>query len=60
MAIPVDYYLRGEEYSAQIDYFIDCIVNQNQSQHNTFEQGLYTDKIIEMFIDNAKNNITNG
>jgi predicted dehydrogenase len=60
LAIPVDYYLRGEEYSAQIDYFIDCIVNKNQSQHNTFEQGLYTDKIIEMFIDNAKNSISHG
>ena len=28
-AIPVNYYFRGEEYSAQIDNFIDCIKNEN-------------------------------
>ncbi|WP_352421240.1 Gfo/Idh/MocA family oxidoreductase [Proteiniphilum sp.] len=53
-AIPVNYYLRGEEYSAQIDNFIDCIVNNKQSVYNTFEQGLYTDKVVEMIIADAK------
>ncbi|MBN2175954.1 MAG: hypothetical protein JW731_17625, partial [Bacteroidales bacterium] len=56
LAIPVDFYLRGEEYSAQLDYFVDCIVNRVQPAYNTFEQGLYTDKVIEMLIDNSKNN----
>jgi predicted dehydrogenase len=60
LAVPVDFYLRGEEYSAQLDYFIDCIVNKKQPEFNTFEQGLYTDKVIEMIIDNAKNNINHG
>ncbi|MGQ8338406.1 Gfo/Idh/MocA family protein [Sunxiuqinia sp. A32] len=54
LAIPVDFYLRGEEYSAQIDYFIDCIINSNITSLNTFEEGLYTDKVIEMLIENAK------
>jgi predicted dehydrogenase len=51
-AIPVDFYLRGEEYSAQIDYFVNCIHNKMNPQYNTFEQGLYTDRVIEM-INNA-------
>jgi predicted dehydrogenase len=53
-AIPVAFYLRGEEYSAQIDYFIDCIKNKTQATTNSFEQGLYTDKVIEMIIADAK------
>ena len=56
LAIPVNYYLRGEEYSAQLDYFIDCILNHHQPEYNTFEQALYTDKVIEMLIDQSENN----
>lgn len=55
-AIPVDFYLRGEEYSAQIDNFIDCIINRKQSQYNTFEQAVHTDKVIEMIVENANSN----
>ncbi len=29
LAIPVNFYLRGEEYSAQIDHFIECILSKN-------------------------------
>jgi predicted dehydrogenase len=50
LAIPVNFYLRGEEYSAQIDNFIACIINNKITSYNTFEQGLYTDKVIEMII----------
>jgi predicted dehydrogenase len=56
LAIPVNYYLRGEEYSAQIDYFINCIRNNQSASYNTFEQALYTDLIIEMIVENAKMN----
>lgn len=52
-AIPVNFYLRGEEYSAQIDYFINNIINQKQGDYNTFEQALYTDKVMEMIMNNA-------
>ncbi len=55
-AIPVDFYLRGEEYSAQIDYFIDCVENKKQGQYNTFGQALLTDLTIEMIIENSKKN----
>jgi predicted dehydrogenase len=55
-AIPVNFYLRGEEYSAQIDYFVDCIKNKQQPQYNSFEQATYTDYVIEMIVKDAKNN----
>ena len=55
-AIPVNFYLRGEEYSAQIEYFVENVRNKDQGKYNTFEQGLYTDKIIELILDNAKQN----
>jgi predicted dehydrogenase len=55
-AMPVNFHLRGEEYSEQIDYFINCIINKKPGLLNTFEQALYTDKVIEMIINKAKQN----
>ncbi len=55
-ALPVNYHLRGEEYSAQIDYFVDNVMHKKQGTYNTFEQGAYTDKVIEMILDKAKHN----
>jgi predicted dehydrogenase len=53
-AIPVNFYLRGEEYSAQIDNFVDCILRKSQSQINSFRQALQTDKVIELLIADSK------
>ena len=55
-AIPVNFYLRGEEYSAQIDYFIECIRTNSNARFNSFEQALYTDMVIDMIINDAKKN----
>jgi len=55
LALPVDFYLRGEEYSAQLDYFIENVKNKKVGDINTFEQALYTDKVIEMLIKDSKN-----
>jgi predicted dehydrogenase len=55
-AIPVNFYLRGEEYSAQIDYFVECVKNNKQALYNSFEQARYTDLVIEMIVENAKKN----
>jgi predicted dehydrogenase len=55
-ALPVNFHLRGEEYSAQIDYFVDNIIHKRQGTYNTFEQGFYTDKVIEMILDKANQN----
>ena len=54
LAIPVDFYLRGEEYSAQIDHFIRCVIDKKQTDINSFEQALYTDKVIELIIEDSK------
>ena len=42
----VDFYLRGEEYSAQIDYFIKAVQGQVPNSINTFETAWKTDKVI--------------
>ena len=55
-AIPVDFYLRGEEYSAQIEYFVSCVENKKVGQYNTFDQAYLTDLTIEMIIENSKKN----
>jgi len=54
-AIPVDFYLRCEEYSAQLDYFVDCILNKKPAEINSFRQALDTDKVIEMLMADSKN-----
>lgn len=54
LLLPVDFYLRGEEYSAQLDYFINNIINKTSGEINTFEQALYTDKVIEMLNEDGK------
>lgn len=53
-AIPVQYYLRGEEYSAQIEYFVDNVINKRAGELNTFIQALNTDKTMNMILQNAK------
>ena len=53
-AIPVNFYLRGEEYSAQINNFISCILNKKQSDVNTFSQALNTDRVIDLIIADSK------
>ncbi len=53
---PVNFYLRGEEYSAQIDYFIDSIIMQNKNtKENNFESALQTDKIINKIKEHQLN-----
>lgn len=47
LTAPVDFYLRGEEYSAQIDYFINAILEKVPNNKNTFENALMTDLLIE-------------
>jgi predicted dehydrogenase len=54
VAIPVNFYLRGEEYSAQIDHFVNYVINRKPMRINSFEQALYTDKVIELIIADSK------
>ncbi len=51
----VNFNLRGEEYSAQIDHFISCIKHKKRENINSFNQALATDKIIDIMIKDASN-----
>jgi predicted dehydrogenase len=54
LAIPVSFYLRGEEYSAQIENFIDCVSKKKQTEINSFRQALNTDRVIDLIIEDSK------
>lgn len=43
----VDFYLRGEEYSLQIDHFIKVLEGKLPNNINTFETALQTDLVIQ-------------
>ena len=51
---PVRFYVRGFEFTRQLDYFIDCIVNENRNEVCSFKDGLKTDIIIERIIEDAE------
>ena len=50
----VDFYLRGEEYSAQVDYFINAVMGRVPNTINTFKSALLTDKAISIIRNNSK------
>jgi predicted dehydrogenase len=55
------FYLRGEEYSAQIDHFFQRIKRGDPAGNNDFRAAAVTDKVIEMMIvDAAKGASTSG
>jgi scyllo-inositol 2-dehydrogenase (NADP+) len=45
------YYLRGEEYSAQIDYFAKSILAKRLDGENTFASALDADRVVAMIRD---------
>jgi predicted dehydrogenase len=45
---PVDYYLRGEEYSAQIDSFVDAVDRSTPEHENSFASAYETDRVIDL------------
>ncbi len=45
------YYLRGEEYSAQIDYFVQSIKQGRTDGENTFRSALETDQLVAMLLE---------
>lgn len=50
---PVDFYLRGEEYSAQVDYFIKAVQQKVPNNINTFQSACLTDNVISMIKNNV-------
>lgn len=51
---PVWFYLRGEEYSAQIDYFIDGVKQGRVENVNSFESALATDQVVQLLLRDAE------
>lgn len=49
------FYLRGEEYSAQLDYFVRCIEAGKAGENvNSFASAAETDRVISMLIADAE------
>ncbi|WP_229813759.1 Gfo/Idh/MocA family protein [Novosphingobium colocasiae] len=57
---PVTFYLRGEEYSAQLESFSESIVKHKISQQNSFHSSAETDETIEMIRAAAESGGTVG
>ncbi len=51
---PVRFYVRGFEFTRQLDYFIDCILENRPSEICSFEHGLETDTVIERIRKNGE------
>ncbi len=54
LAIPVDFYLRGEEYSAQIENFVRHVLERKPTATNSFRQALETDRVLDLIIADSK------
>lgn len=53
---PVWFYIRGEEYSAQLDYFARCVeAGRFEDNVNSFADAVMTDRVISMMIADAAN-----
>jgi predicted dehydrogenase len=51
---PVWFYVRGEEYSAQLDYFVNCIESGERQNVNSFRSASETDRVLSMIVDDAQ------
>jgi predicted dehydrogenase len=51
---PVNFYLRGEEYSAQIDAFVDAVKRGTSDQENSFQSAYDTDRVIDAIMKTAQ------
>ena len=49
----VNFYLRGEEYSAQIDHFFKCIKDKKIDNTNSFVSAHATDKVVALIQKNV-------
>lgn len=50
---PVRFYLRGEEYSAQIDDFVEAVATGTPRSPNDFASAAATDRTIALMLDDA-------
>jgi predicted dehydrogenase len=58
---PVRFYVRGGEFTSQLDYFIGCVSNGRPGEICDFEDGLSTDTTMDMiFSDDSARSEING
>lgn len=50
LAPNVNFYLRGEEYSLQIDHFVECVKTKNLNNISSFDSALETDETIQLLL----------
>lgn len=50
----VNFYLRGEEYSSQIDHFIECVETGNLNNKSSFASATETDELITLLLHDSK------
>lgn len=55
LSLDVGFYLRGEEYSAQIEYFIECIKEKKFDNLNSFASAYETDHVVDLIKKDAQN-----
>jgi predicted dehydrogenase len=53
LTAPVQFYVRGEEYSAQIDHFVDRVEQRRAAGINTFRSAAATDRVIALMVIDA-------
>lgn len=58
-AEPCRFYLRGFEFTRQLDHFVDCICGRQQGGIASFAKGLETDAMIAQIRKDAQNAATN-
>ena len=47
---PVSFYLRGEEYSAQVESFLEAVRTENTAHENSFASAYETDRIVDLIL----------
>ena len=52
-AKPVRFYLRGFEFTRQLDHFVDCVLGRDQGAASSFASALETDTVIARIRKNA-------
>ena len=51
---PVWFYIRGEEFSAQLDYFVSSIEGKSSENVNSFASAVETDRVISMMVADSE------
>jgi hypothetical protein len=57
---PVWYYLRGEEYSSQIDHFVRCIEGAVSENRSSFASAVKTDQVVASILRSADSGTIQG